>query len=135
MAQTVKNPRAMWEKTWVRALGQEDAQGRAWQPTPVLLPGESPWAEEPGGLQSTGSEKSWKRLNVQAQHRQCVQRGGVIAGWGSGGGGRHRAPPGSALPPVRSLLPQEALALPSSRPGDLPGQASRCHASERETSL
>ena len=23
---------------------------RAWQPTPVFLPGESPWTEEPGGL-------------------------------------------------------------------------------------
>jgi len=23
---------------------------RAWQPTPVLLPGESPWTEEPGVL-------------------------------------------------------------------------------------
>ena len=25
---------------------------KAWQPTPVLLPEESPWAKEPGGLQS-----------------------------------------------------------------------------------
>ena len=25
-----------------------------WKPTPVFLPGESPWAEEPGGLQSMG---------------------------------------------------------------------------------
>ena len=30
---------------------------RAWQPTPVFLPGESPWTEEPGGLQSTGSQR------------------------------------------------------------------------------
>ena len=29
---------------------------RAWQPTPVFMPGESPWTEEPGGLQSTGSK-------------------------------------------------------------------------------
>ena len=28
---------------------------RAWQPTPVFLPGESPWTEETGGLQSIGS--------------------------------------------------------------------------------
>ena len=28
---------------------------RAWQPTPVFLPREAPWTEEPGGLQSTGS--------------------------------------------------------------------------------
>ena len=30
---------------------------RAWQPTPVFLPGESPWTEEPGGLQSIGSQR------------------------------------------------------------------------------
>ena len=30
---------------------------RAQQPTPVLLPGESPWTEEPGGLQSTQSQR------------------------------------------------------------------------------
>ena len=31
---------------------------RAWQPTPVFLPGESPWTEVPGGLQSMG----WQRV-------------------------------------------------------------------------
>ena len=35
---------------------------RARQPTPVFLPGESPWTEEPGGLQSRGSQ-SRTRLN------------------------------------------------------------------------
>ena len=30
---------------------------RARQPTPVFSPGESPWTEEPGGLQSTGSQR------------------------------------------------------------------------------
>jgi len=30
---------------------------RAWQPTPVFLPGESPWVEEPGGLQSMGLQR------------------------------------------------------------------------------
>ena len=30
---------------------------RAWQPTPVFLPGESPWAEKPEGLQSIGSQR------------------------------------------------------------------------------
>ena len=28
-----------------------------WQPTPVFLPGESPWTEEPGGLQSKWSQR------------------------------------------------------------------------------
>ena len=30
---------------------------RAWQASPVLLPGESPWTEEPGRLQSMGSQR------------------------------------------------------------------------------
>ena len=30
---------------------------RTWQPTPVFLPGESPRTEEPGGLQSMGSQR------------------------------------------------------------------------------
>ena len=30
---------------------------RTWQPTPVVLPGESPWTEEPGVLRSTGSHR------------------------------------------------------------------------------
>ena len=55
----VKNPPAVWEmqKPWVQSLGWEDPWRRAWQPSPVLLPGESPWTEEPGGLQSTGLQR------------------------------------------------------------------------------
>ena len=49
VAQTVKNLPAMQE-TWVQSLGREDPWRGEWQPTPVLLPGESPWTEEPGGL-------------------------------------------------------------------------------------
>ena len=30
---------------------------RKWQPTPVFLPGESPWTEEAGRLQSMGSQR------------------------------------------------------------------------------
>ena len=30
---------------------------RPWQPTPVFLPGELPWTEEPGRLQSMGSQR------------------------------------------------------------------------------
>ena len=29
---------------------RKSPQRRAWQPTPVFLPGETPWAEEPGGM-------------------------------------------------------------------------------------
>ena len=30
---------------------------REWQLTPVFLPGEIPWIEEPGGLQSVGLQR------------------------------------------------------------------------------
>ena len=39
---------------WVR----KSPWSRKWQPTPVFLPGESPWTEEPGGLQSTGLQRA-----------------------------------------------------------------------------
>ena len=59
VAQMVKNPPALWE-TWARSVGWEDPLRRAWQPTAVFLPGESPWTEEPGGLLSTGSQRVGK---------------------------------------------------------------------------
>ena len=40
IAHLVKNLPAVQE-TYVRSLGWEDPQRRKWQPTPVLLPGES----------------------------------------------------------------------------------------------
>ena len=39
---------------------------RAWQPTPVFLPGESPRTEEPGRLQSMGSQRV--RHNLATEH-------------------------------------------------------------------
>ena len=39
---------------------------RAWQPTPVFLPGESTWTEEPIGLQPTGWAKSRTWVSMHA---------------------------------------------------------------------
>ena len=39
---------------------------RTWQPTPVFLPGEFRWTEDPGGLQSMGSQRvrhNWARTS------------------------------------------------------------------------
>ena len=50
MDQRVKNPpQEGGLEPWV---GKIPWRRRAWQPTPVFLPGEAPWTEEPGGLQS-----------------------------------------------------------------------------------
>ena len=53
----VKNPPAMQE-TWVQSLGWEDSLEEGMAPTPVFLPGASPWTEEPDGLQSTRSQRA-----------------------------------------------------------------------------
>ena len=66
VAQTVKNPPAMWE-TWIQSLGWRGSSGEGkGLPTPVFLPGESPWTEELGGLQSMDHKESdtTERLNT-----------------------------------------------------------------------
>ena len=65
VAQMVKNPPSMWE-TWVQSLGWEDPLEEAWRPTPVFLPGEFPWTEEPGGLQSMRLQ--WVRHKWMTKH-------------------------------------------------------------------
>ena len=55
---------------WVRKIPWR----RAWQPTPVLLPGDSPWTEEPGGLQSIGNQRirhGWRSLTRMHAHAQA----------------------------------------------------------------
>ena len=56
VAQLVNNLPAMWE-TWVQSLGWGDPLKESLEATPVSLPGASPWTEEPGGLQSMGSQR------------------------------------------------------------------------------
>ena len=53
VAQMVKNPPAMRE-TWVRSLGWEDPLEEAMATHSRFLPGDSPWTEEPGRLESMG---------------------------------------------------------------------------------
>ena len=56
MAQMVKNHlqcRISGFDPWVRKIPWR----KAWQPTPVFLPEESPWTEKPDGLPSMGSQR------------------------------------------------------------------------------
>ena len=59
MAQWVKNPPAMQEtqETWVRSLGWEDPLEEEIAACCVILAWKIPRTEEPGGLQSTGSQR------------------------------------------------------------------------------
>ena len=51
MAQTVKNLAAMQE-TWVRSLSQKDPLEKGMATHSSILAWQSPWTEEPDGLQS-----------------------------------------------------------------------------------
>ena len=53
---------------WVRKIPWR----RAWLPAPVFLPGESPWTEEPGRLQSMGLQRvghGWATNHTHTQHK------------------------------------------------------------------
>ena len=50
---------------WVQSLDWEDSLEEEMATHPSILAWEIPWTEEPGGLQSTGSQ-SWTRLSTQA---------------------------------------------------------------------
>ena len=56
VAQTVKNLSAMQE-TQVRSLGQEDPLEKGMATHSTILAWRIPWTEEPGGLQSMGSQR------------------------------------------------------------------------------
>ena len=56
MAQTVKNLPAVRE-TQVRSLGQEDPLEKEMVTHSNILAWRIPWIEEPGGLQSMGSQR------------------------------------------------------------------------------
>ena len=61
MAQTVKRLSTMWE-TQVQSLGWEDSLEKEMAIHSRTIAWKIPWTEEPGRLQSTGSQ-SWTRLS------------------------------------------------------------------------
>ena len=63
----VKNLSAVQEiqETWVRSLGKEDPLEEGMAAHSSVLAWRIPWAEEPSGLQSTGSQI--------VRHTQCVR--------------------------------------------------------------
>ena len=57
VSQLVKNLPAMWE-TWVRSLGWEEPLEEGMATPSSTLAWKIPWAEKPGRLQSTGSQRA-----------------------------------------------------------------------------
>ena len=47
------------QEMWVQSLGWEDTLEMEMATHSSILAGEIPWTEEPGGLQTMGSQKNW----------------------------------------------------------------------------
>ena len=74
VAQMVKNSPASWD-TWVWSLGWEDRLEEGMAAHFSVLAWEIPWREEPGGLQSMGSQRSrtWRStLHAHTMHTSCL---------------------------------------------------------------
>ena len=68
MAQTVKNLLAMQE-TWV----QEDPLKKGMATHSSIFAWEIPWTEEPGGLQSVGSQRVRHSLATKQKQQQMIR--------------------------------------------------------------
>ena len=65
---------AMWE-TWVQLLGWEDTLEKVMATHSSILAGESSWTEEPGGLQSMGSQRVRRTEQLSTeQHPQSKHK-------------------------------------------------------------
>ena len=58
IAQVVKHLPAVQE-TWIWSLGQEDPLEKGMATHSSIIAWKIPWTEDPGGLQSVGSQKVW----------------------------------------------------------------------------
>ena len=72
VAESIKNPPALGFDLWVGKIPWR----RAWPPTPVFLPGESPWREKPGGLQPVESQRV--RHHWATKHSTAIECQGLL---------------------------------------------------------
>ena len=56
---------SLMQETWFQSSGGEDPLEEGMATHSVSLPGESPWTEEPGGLQSTGLQSQTRLRDSQ----------------------------------------------------------------------
>ena len=55
---------------WVRSLGREDPLEEGMATHSIILSWEIPWTEEPGGLQSRGSQRVRHNLATKQQQHE-----------------------------------------------------------------
>ena len=79
VAQRLKCLPAMQE-TWVQSLGQEDPLEKEMATHSSILAWRIPWTEEPGRLQSTGSQSQTRteQLTHTHTHYICLSRSDLL---------------------------------------------------------
>ena len=126
----VKNPPEVQEMQdmWVRSLNREDPLETEMATYSSILAWKLPWTEEPGGLQSVGSQRvrgDWAHMNAMHKGEKRVRyvtvrlRGILAPEKGPGEHGVH------VVTPVGLALPLSPLALPETPPNPLPA-CTRC---------
>ena len=60
------------QENWVISLGREVPWRRKWQPTPVFLPGESPWTEPDGRQYMTSQSDMAEQLIHSLSSRKAL---------------------------------------------------------------
>ena len=88
-------------ETWVRVLGQEDPLEKKMAIQSSILAREIPWTEEPGGLQSMGSQES--NMTQQLNHHHWAIYGGFPDGLDDKESACSAGDPGSISGSERSL--------------------------------
>ena len=64
------------QETWVQSPGLEDPLEKEMSTHSRIFAWRIPWTEEPGGLQSMGSQTSWTQLSYQTtSSSDCVKSG------------------------------------------------------------
>ena len=122
VAQRVKRLPTMW-KTWVRSLGQEDPLKKEMVAHTSVLAWRIPWTEEPGGLQSMGSQRGghdWATslLSLSCKYYNTVLLCSDCFGFGHWSWGRSENRTGSYIP---SMCPLSVVYLLNVRTSWLSG--------------
>ena len=60
------------QETWVQSLGGEDPLEKEMTTHPSILAWRIPWTEEPGRLESMGSQKTGHNSVTEQQQQNCL---------------------------------------------------------------
>ena len=67
---------------WIQSLGGEDPPEEEMATHSSILAWETPWTEEPGGVQSVGSQSQTRLGNYRTRRADLKDPAGILSRWG-----------------------------------------------------